>query len=171
MNITIDAQLVRAAQANQGRNDIRQKLNGILLAANGDIVGTDGHSMFKSVYTNDETPAVPEDIIINIDGNIPVSADTVTFNFDHCQASTGKRLFMFNVINAEFPAYERVIPKADRDNPGETVRLDSTLLARVLKTFGKGNPVDVDFAGEHDSVRITSPKMNDGVLVIMPLRR
>lgn len=46
--LTVNAALIRGAQACQAKKDVRYYLNGILLAANGDIVGTDGRCLFHS---------------------------------------------------------------------------------------------------------------------------
>ena len=50
MQFTIDAKLIRAAMACQAKNEVRYYLTGILIAKNGDIVGTDGHALFRGTH-------------------------------------------------------------------------------------------------------------------------
>lgn len=170
--LTISGNLVRAAQANQAKNDVRYYLNAILLTADGNIVSTDGHTLFKAPYIRTDQAAVAEDILINIDGTIPLAADSVTFQFDTkmCRTNKGK-LFEFKVVDGKFPQWERVIPKAGRKGNGIS-RIDSTYLARAEKTFGKREPVDIEFGeSENDSLLMTSPSMPGGILVVMPMRK
>jgi len=81
MQFTIDANLIRAAMACQAKKDVRYYLTGILIAKNGDVVGTDGKALFRGTHAwTDKDSVIGDDLIININGTIPISADTVTFN-------------------------------------------------------------------------------------------
>jgi hypothetical protein len=171
--IILEAKLVRAAQANQGVGDIRHYLNGILLAANGDIVATDGHTMFHAPNAT-EAGTLEHDTIIQIDGKITVSVETVSIDLSAMTARTDKgKLFAVTVVDGKFPEYHRVMPGSERKGGTEAhaLHFDGTLLERAAATFGKGERVDLHLPPtEHDSMVITSPAIEGGSFIIMPMR-
>lgn len=127
--IKIDAKLIRAAMSCQPTNDLRHYLNGILLAKNGDIVGTDGHTLCKTFSVNLQEAHLPEDLIVKIDGKIPKTASVVSFEFTEerqsdgtptyghgiarCVLAKSEKIFSFTCIDGRFPDYKRVIPTRD----------------------------------------------------------
>jgi DNA polymerase III sliding clamp (beta) subunit (PCNA family) len=173
-NLTIKASLIRAAQACQGNKDVRYYLNGILLAANGDVVGTNGHVLFKGSIIGAGQQIIETDTIIHIDGKVPVSADTVTFDFTDdtrgvCTTDTGKA-FTFTVIDGKYPDYQRVMPKEDRAVFSNGFTCQSKYIALALSVFGKESKIDIIHASENEQVVISCLKMPDCLFVVMPCR-
>ena len=156
-SVTVYGALIRAAMAAQGQDDTRYYLNGFLLAANGDIVATDGSMLFKGTATNVGTDCIERDTIIKLQGPILASVEWVSFNFDQSVAYTNKgKAIGFEVVDGSFPNYTRVIPHvSDFDTPAPApygFQLD--LFARASKCFGKRAIVACYFKDADSSVRI-----------------
>mgnify|MGYP003674305062 CR=1 FL=1 len=179
--ITLPAALIRGAMACQATKDVRYYLNGILLAENGDIVGTDGHAAFRG---NCQDSGIESDVIISIDGKIHAKAESVQFVFNEdglggiATIDSGK-VFSFKVIDGKYPDYNRVIPSLPRENHSNGFTVDSGLLSKVEKTFGKGSAVNffpgsshecilVQYAGKGTGVYQSS--LENAVIAIMPMR-
>lgn len=165
-NLTVNASLIRGAQSCQAKKDVRYYLNGILLAANGDIVGTDGKCLFHSPgigadingeYVPFDKPET--DLIVDIDGAIPATAKTVTFVFDAdlggiCTTDNGKA-FTFSVIDAKYPDYRRImVDQARRTSFADGFGVNISLLSKAESAFGKGSIVALYHGTENDSVLI-----------------
>jgi DNA polymerase III sliding clamp (beta) subunit (PCNA family) len=179
MKLTIDANIIRAAQANQAKGDYRYYLNGILLAANGDVVATDGHTLFKSNHdwstlVDSDTPW--ENTIVNIEGKVPANAATVEFDFDrmvaNCVTAKGKvKTFTFTIIDGKFPDYNRVIPSGSSVEPVSVVGFNPALIGRAA-SFGFA--CKFTFHGEHGAVVIEPDSSEEfplgTLMVVMPCR-
>jgi hypothetical protein len=172
--ITVKAELIRAVQACQAKNDYRYYLNGFLLASNGDIVGTNGNILYKSIYISDAVEAVEVDTIIKIDGKIPLNASSVTFapidEFSgHATTDTGK-VYPYIVVDGKYPNYERVIPEEIRLNFSNGFGITAELMAAIPDVFGKKAIVDIIHADDKSQVLVKSLKDEHGLLVIMPAK-
>jgi len=179
--LIISAALIRGAQACQAtKKDARYYLHGFLLAANGDVVGTNGHIMFKgAVAAGRDRPE--QDTIIELSGKIPANAATVTFTFSAaergiCTTDNGKA-FPFSVLDAKYPDYKRVIPERYRAEHSDGFGVHAQYLAATMAVFGKDASVNVYPATHNDSVRVeyvcaedSRHALKSAVLVIMPLR-
>ncbi len=176
--ISIDAALIRGAQNFQANNNVRYYLDGILLAANGDIVATDGSILFKTYSEELKQSGLAKDLILNIDGKIPVSANTVVFDFTatdddyqgatvvRCMGNRGTKLFEASTIDGRYPDYTRVIPatrhetlpklgrNSNKPLPIEpsTVALNPAFLARL--TIFKGG-MTMHIGESHEAVTCT----------------
>lgn len=176
-SIIISAELIRGAQACQGVNDIRYYLNGILLAANGDVVGTNGHILFHG-HTADSDNYPAADTILAIDGKIPANAKTVRFDFtpdsDRGLAITDKgKAFPFEIIDGKYPDYPRVIPKIPRESaPAPCYRMNALLLGKLPAAFGKDTILEVYTGANREAVVFTAPGPDDTLrtVVVMPCR-
>ena len=173
--ITIDAGLIRAAMACQAKNDVRYYLNGILIAANGDIVGTSGSVMFVGQYTGDK---IEKDTIISIDGTIPLNALSVELEFRddapglvHLTSAKGKmpKIFSFSTIDGKFPDYQRAIP-GTRSKWENGVGMNASLLALIVKVYGKDSEIKIMYGTSAEAWAITSTTIPGAVMVIMPMR-
>ena len=175
MQFTIDAKLVRAAMACQAKTNDRYMLTGILVAKNGDIVGCDGHALFRGNQSLTEfNNGVDNDLIIRINGTIPAKAETVTFKINDgtAIASTDNgKMFTCEVLEGIYPDYNRVIPSKDSDQFSSVLNFDATLLARAEKTFGKNAHIAIHHRGPKESVLVECPKLPEACLVIMPITR
>jgi hypothetical protein len=133
-------------------------------------VGTNGHVLFKG---KDSGIAPTEDVIIQIDGKIPVSADSVTFSDGVCRTDTGK-VFGYKVVDGTFPQYQRVIPERNRTEHSNGFGCQVKYLARALAVFGKEATVNVYTATENDSILMEYAGKDTAlflsVLVVMPCR-
>jgi len=170
--IQIPASLIRGAMACQAKKDVRFYLNGILLASNGDVVGTNGHVMFKG--NSAEHPDA--DTIVQIDGKIPDSATHILFDFDAliCKTEKGK-VFSFSIItDCTYPQYNRVIPALPRTNHATGFSCNASKMAKVETAFGKDAIVSVYPATENDSIIFTyqgkDETLENSVFVLMPCR-
>jgi DNA polymerase III sliding clamp (beta) subunit (PCNA family) len=172
--ITINAKLVRAAMACQAKNDVRYYLTGILIAKNGDIVGTDGHALFRGTHVWTDKWGVKDDgLIIRINGTIPVGADTVTFNLagDAPTVTTDNgKIFTCEVIDGRYPDYTRVIPSKDSDQYSTVLNFNASLLAKAEKVFGKDSKIALHHRGPNNSILIECAALPDSCLVIMPMK-
>jgi len=179
--LLIPAALIRGAQACQAtKKDARYYLHGFLLAANGDVVGTNGHILFKGIVSagSDRPDA---DTIIQISGKIPSNAETVTFTFSDaergiCTTDNGKA-FPFSVLDAKYVDYTRVIPERYRAEHSDGFGVQAQYLAAAMSVFGKEASVNVYPATHNDSVRVeyacgtdSTHALDGAVMVIMPAR-
>jgi len=170
---TIDAQLVRAAMACQGKKDIRPMLNGIYFGSNGDIVATDGHRLFKATYSDNP---IGENLIISINGTIPVSATSIEFDTDLmlCKTDNGK-VFPIDLVDAQYPDYQRIIPKYGDLTDSPLRAFNTSYLASIEKVYGKGAAVIIESYDEtspaifrpleHNPIAEYTP-----IMIIMPIR-
>ena len=174
--ITIDAGLIRAAMACQAKDDVRYYLNGILIAANGDIVGTSGSVIFVGQYTGDR---IKKDTIIQIIGGpIPSNVLSVELEFRndnsglvHLTSAKGKmpKIFSFSTIDGKFPDYQRAIP-GTRSKWENGVGMNASLLALIVKVYGKDAMVKIMYGTSAEAWAITSTTIPGAVMVIMPMR-
>ena len=179
--LTVSAALIRGAQACQAtKKDARHYLHGFLLAANGDVVGTNGHILFKGIVSaGSDRPDV--DTIIEISGKVPANASTVTFNFSDaergiCTTDNGKA-FPFQVIDAKYVDYKRVIPERLRLAHSDGFGVQAQYLAATMAVFGKDASVNVYPATNKDAIRLEyacgtdyTHALKSAVMVIMPMR-
>ena len=174
MQFTIDAKVVRAAMACQAKNDVRYYLTGILITKNGDVVGTDGHALFRGTHVWAEKDSViSNDLIISIDGTIPAKALTVTFNLagDIPTVTTDNgKIFTCEVIDGTYPDYTRVIPGKDSDQYSTVLNFNASLLAKAEKVFGKDAQIALHHRGPNNSILIECAALPDSCLVIMPMK-
>ena len=186
ITLNIDAKLVRAAMANQAKKDVRYYLCGILLTTKGDIVGTDGHTCFAGKHSWKDCDNLPRDIILHIDGTIPLSASTVTFELENIVSSElgntsvmptkgivktdNGKIFNCSEIDGKYPDFNRVIPERLGETYCNVIPINASYLARIEKVFGKNESVAIYHRGEYESIRIECPSMPGSVMVIMPVR-
>lgn len=175
-DVTVKAQLIRRAMLCCAKNDVRYYLKGVFLGANGDVVATNGHTLFKG--HSDQAPE--EDIILSINGVFPAKAETIRFEFsgidhDGIRGNAFDNLGnvrSFEEIAGRFPDYDRVIPKYDESfkNITGVIGINSSYLALVEKVFGKDTVIEFQHGDSNKAMTITSKNDPDQVLVIMPCR-
>ena len=173
MQFTIDANLIRAAMACQAKKDVRYYLTGILIAKNGDVVGTDGKALFRGTHAwTDKDSVIGDDLIININGTIPISADTVTFNISAVPTVTtdNGKIFTCEVIDGSYPDYTRVIPGKDSDSYSTVLNFNASLLAKAEKVYGKDAQIALHHRGPNNSILIECAALPDTCLVVMPMK-
>ena len=173
MQFTIDANLIRAAMACQAKKDVRYYLTGILIAKNGDVVGTDGKALFRGTHAwTDKDSVIGDDLIININGTIPIGADTVTFNISAVPTVTtdNGKIFTCEVIDGTYPDYTRVIPGKNSDQYSTVLNFNASLLAKAEKVYGKDAQIALHHRGPNNSILIECAELPDTCLVVMPMR-
>ena len=181
ITLNINAQLIRAAQANQAnKKDIRYYFCGIHLSTKGDVVGTNGHTLFQAKHDWIDCDLLPDDVIINIDGNIPASArsvrielpDSLDTSLTGTLTTDGGKIFKVDLIDGRYPDFNRVIPeRLSKENLySNAIAVDASLLAKTEKTFGKNSSIIIYHRGVNDALRIECDT-EIGVLVITPLSR
>lgn len=186
ITLNIEAKFIRAAMANQAKKDIRYYLCGILIAKNGDIVGTNGHTLYQGSHIWNDCDVIPRDMILSINGTIPASAYMVTIELDDIEPvpegyttinptkgivrTDNGKVFTCEEIDGKYPDYKRVIPPrlSDESLYSNAIALNTTYLARAEKTFGKDSSVIIYHRGVNESIRIEN-EAGTGILVIMPL--
>lgn len=176
-SFTVNAQIIRAAQACQGIKDVRYYLNGIAFMADGTIAGTDGSILAacrqqKTAYFQDER-GEDRERIVKIDGKIPLSAQTVTFDEESMLCRTDKnKVFPFTFIDGNFPNISRIIPTLPRMAHSNGFAVNAALLERAAKALPKGKPSYV-FPGEHRDAVVVESEIDEDLwirLVVMPMR-
>lgn len=150
---SIDARFIRAAQTCQADSkDDRHYLRGILITPECEVVGTNGHILYAGQYDDPQHADKPDEpAILSIHGNIPESANTVTFMMPSERGEDGvcktdnKKAFTFEVIDGQFPNWQRVIPEPVRERFTNGLVLDPTYLSLIPRIFGKSNknPVQI----------------------------
>ena len=140
-NLTIPAAIIRAAQQCTDKDEYRLMCRGILFAANGDVVATNGKVLFKCPNAF----IVPEgfaDTIVAIDKAIPASADNVIIGGESeskikstLRIDAGKAILEGRIINTAMPNYNNVIPKKDYIKADHTIGINAQHLAILGKVF------------------------------------
>lgn len=158
-NLIIPAAIVRAAQqcvTAESGNVYRPR--GILFAANGDVVATNGEVLFKAenAFT---VPSGFESTVIQICRAIPAKAKRVHIDcglqVDHVYVDSASMItYESKTLDETFPKYERVIPGKDYFDPDSTVYLSGDHLAKISKIY------------PHMNVSIHHGKNTDGPVVI-----
>ena len=177
---TVPAQIIRAAQACQGKKDVRYYLNGICFREDGAILGTNGHVLFKGMpipygkydgiyFVNESGERVTR--ILSIGGNIPAGATDVTIDTETLIASTDNgKVFKCEYVEGNYPDCERVIPNLNPDSITGGASFDPKYLATIAKVF----PCMVHFhyMGDKSPNVLTVDDWNDWdmTMVIMPMR-
>ena len=181
--ITLNAEHVSAAMAHQSNDITSEVLNGILLAKNGDIVGTDGNSLFLANDGMEEANRPLVDTIIKIDSVVPISTDWIEIDLEgsvvECWSKSTvkikklipKKLIPFRVVLGKFPAYEKVIPEEAYINQtyNDTVTLTAKMLLKMAKTWGKDASLTIKSNGVNEPLSITSSE-HTGLIIVMPCR-
>ncbi len=113
--------LLNQVKFSMASNDVRHYLNGLLLhftASNMLAVSTDGHSLSVAEIDNsfgidDKKIIIPRKAIGEISGWLANESDDVQVNFSHThiQVVSQQTELTSTVINADYPAYETVIPE------------------------------------------------------------
>ena len=137
---TVDARFVRAAQhACAGPKDKRNYLHGIHFRTGGIIEATSGAVLYQGQW--DKYCALKANLILQIDGKIPASADTITFNIEDdkssgvCRTETGK-LYSVKVIDGTFPNVDKAIP-GNRSAYSNGLGVDPASLIKIGQIAGK----------------------------------
>lgn len=142
MMITVDAQIIRSAQHCVGVNKAREALNGILLAANGDVAASDGSIIFQKPHAFEPEDGY-ENTVLVLSKKLPEEAAKVGFDL------TGRTAFItvgdeilqeeISIIDAKFPKYaqavESAVSRAQHDKMPDTVTLDTPYLAKLADIF------------------------------------
>ena len=174
--IKLSAVDVRAAMAHQSNDPSREILNGILLAKNGDIVSSDGTSLFLAKGSMDEENKPTEDTVIKLGSAVPISTEWLEVDLDgtivECWSNAKiKKRIPFQIVLGTFPDYEQVLPSEPGiDQPyNDTVYLTAKMLQKLAKTWGKDTTFKIKSNGVNCPLTVTSTEHN-GLIVVMPCR-
>ena len=188
MKLSIPANLIRAAQTCQASKDVRPYLNGILLAKNGDIVASDGHTMCQTRSQNLVEAELEHDLVVSIEGKIPVTAIDVEFDFGDdlgesgvvvkCITTTKPKLFNASVIGRTYANYKRGVPQEAINMPDDqeqVIGLNPDYIARAAVFMLNKNSGGVSFhiAHPHSPMVITpcdTEWPNGTRMIIMPVK-
>ena len=179
ITLKFDADLIRAAMACQAKKDVRYYLQGILIAKNGDVVGTNGKVLFRGAHTFNDCDSLPHDIILSIDGTIPASAQSVTVELSSAgPCATGiaridtNKCFSCYIIDGKYPQYQLVIvPRLPVTGTYSNVHVfDLEVLGRMGAVFGKNAHVALYCGYKSDALRIECLGKPDWVFIAMPFR-
>jgi DNA polymerase-3 subunit beta len=148
-------------------DDTRYFLNGVLLVAGGgrySLVATDGHRLsLVSAELEGEGPAeeirvllpkktVSELARLALETEAPVQYERQE---NHLFFKVGERVLISRMIEAQFPAFERVVPKGN----DKVIEFERERLANALKRVGQLSPERskaVRFAIEEGKVEVSS---------------
>jgi DNA polymerase III subunit beta len=161
------AQMIARTQFATTSDDTRYFLNGVLLVAAADhfaLVATDGHrlSLVQApregqgpaeevrVILPKKTVAELGRLLLEVDGDIQYERQE-----NHLFFTVGDRVLISRMIEAQFPAYERVVPKGN----DKLVEFERERLANALKRVALLSPERsraVKFAIEEGKVEVSS---------------
>lgn len=184
--ITIEAPAIRLLQAHQAKQDVRYYLNGFLITSDNELVATDGHRLAFTRSTVMEWPnddGLDNRLIINIDGKVPASSITCTFDLTtKTVACVGKRgrvlkTLVFQTIDGRFPDFNRVIPTGPIE-PTEYLAINPKYLADAsLLSTSRYPSVVMEFRGSNVGVvmRANAPYgktslHQDSLVLVMPMK-
>lgn len=152
-------------------NETRYNINGMLLNFNKDLskifgIATDGHRLAYSFVENSsisqsQKVTIPRKIVLELKKildsekgvtKIDVSNSKVTFNFANSSLTT-------KLIDAEFPDYNRVIPKDYVDYFSINTKNFLNAIDRVSSIYSNStSEIGVKLSVTQDSIKITSIK-------------
>lgn len=175
MKVTVSAIKFNAAAVCKAVNDIRFYLNGVFIAANGDVVGTDGHCMVLCSKGASADEGF-QGMIVAMSTKPPSKCDLIEFDTDtmiarFLNADLAKvGAASFEMIDGRYPDYLRVVPS--KPEKVGAIGIDAALLARADKVFKsrKQPGVLIEFFGGVGAVKFTCPQVPDVVLIVMPCR-
>lgn len=145
----IPASIIRAAQACQGKRDVRRYLNGVYFHADGRIEASNGHIAMRAI-PDDHAPLLsdadgePIGRLVQIDGNITKGASVVTFVDGRANergapggiATTDKgKAHLFTLQECEFPDLSRVFPNPEPATIPAWECFNPAYLATIAKVF------------------------------------
>ncbi len=194
--ITIPGNVYNALRTCAGDDDVRYYLNGILIDfANGLLVATDGHRLLK--YPIDVEHAwtsiskkQPDTIVavtsrkVDAGGQIRIDVSDAGGSFENratatatAFSKTGKQKWseVVEIIDAEFPDYDRVIPPWTKMADGGTVpaiAYNPVLMGEVVSALIPGGCAcrvhpTTDGKG---ACRVVIASCPDAELILMPMR-
>lgn len=165
-NLELPAKILAAARVCQAKKDVRYYLCGVTVTPER-IYGTNGHMLFVADHETD----IEEPFTINIEGSIPVKAETALISdFNPEEDGTLKGLIHFKdvhdkeIVSRVFELIEhkevdidRVIPKSELE-PVDCIGVSSDYIGRITKVqkalgfrfYG----VRMNFRGPNDSIEI-----------------
>lgn len=147
-DFTVPASIIRAAQACQGKRDVRHCFNGAYFHADGRIEASNGHIAMRatpeepgSLFSIDGAPVGR---LVQIDGNIAKGASVVTFvdgrgnenGMPGGIATTDKgRAHLFTLQECSFLDLARVFPPTDPATIPAWECFNPAYLATIAKVF------------------------------------
>ena len=160
-------QMIARTQFATTSDDTRYFLNGVLLVAGAgefSLVATDGHrlSLVRAeregegpaeevrVILPKKTVAELARLLLEVEGNVEYERQE-----NHLFFTVGERTLISRMIEAQFPAFERVVPKGN----DKVVEFERERLANALKRVGQLSPERskaVKFAIEEGKVEVSS---------------
>lgn len=160
-------QMIARTQFATTSDDTRYFLNGVLLVASAgefSLVATDGHrlSLVRAeregegpaeevrVILPKKTVAELARLLLEVEGNVEYERQE-----NHLFFTVGERTLISRMIEAQFPAFERVVPKGN----DKVVEFERERLANALKRVGQLSPERskaVKFAIEEGKVEVSS---------------
>lgn len=138
MIVNVNAQIVRSAmQCQAGKSDNRFYIYGVLFAANGDIVATNGKVLFKCPHAF-EPPAEWRDTILRFEKPPAVAAKTLAIELDDVTGSAtpdNGPVLRIGIIDGEYPDYNRVIKDENYTDAVTSICVDARYLSAISKVF------------------------------------
>ena len=138
MIINVNAQIVRSAmQCQADKNDVRFFMWGILFAANGDVVASDAHVLFKCP-AGFEPPDDWPDTILRFEKQPGISATTLAIDIDGVTGTVTPdkgSLLKVEVVDGTYPDSDRLIKDGSYTEAVTSICLDSRYLSAISKVY------------------------------------
>ncbi len=183
---TIKADVVRAAQVFQAKNDVRYYLNGVFISDDGTIAGTNGHAGFVSSHDAE----IDQGYIIAITGLIPKAAHILNITIIEndvlikCFTASGRKVKALcgEVLEGKFPDIMKVVPDHSEEALAEVdgmneITFQAKYMASASKVFSRGgfDGVNVSFKNDSSAIMVT-PSLESlfpkgTCVLIMPVRK
>lgn len=174
----INSKQLRAAKVCQAKDDIRYYLNGIHIYKN-KIEATNGHIAVQMTMKN----RIKRDLILNIQGPIPKSAQDSVFVFGkdnfvkhYDEFGSLLKISVVDVIDGRFPDVTRIIPTNFKRVA--TIGVETSYIGLFSKMFEQkfAGCAKLNFSGDNCAMLLTSTngKINEEYgnpkFVVMPMR-
>ncbi len=140
ITITVSAQVVRSAmQCEAGNKETRYMLHGVLFAANGDVVATNGHILFRC--PNGFKPPIgwPDTVLCFLSAPIVRATELVIHapNGSTPGVATPDHGTIINVllVDGQYPKYTQLIKPGLYTSPVNSICLQSDYLTKISKIY------------------------------------
>jgi DNA polymerase III subunit beta len=154
------------------QDELRPALMGILFQIRSDelkLVGTDGRTLSRIIYTSFETNMEDSDLIVPtkalslLDKNLESSDDSlqISFSKNYVIFDLDTMKIYSRLVDSDYPDYESVIP----DNNNKTLTIDTSLLLGSIKRvsiFSSTLTHQIQFSIEPDKMEVFSQDIDVG---------
>ena len=180
-SVTVDQALLDALLEKTGfsmaQQDVRYYLNGMLFEAASDylrVVATDGHRLAMDTLKMENKVSEVQRLILPRKGVLELGKllgesgeITLTFGKNHIRAQMPEFTFTSKLVDGQFPAYERVLPKGgDKEVVGDCDQLRQAFTRAAILSNEKYHGVRLILSGGELQIRANNPEQEEAEEVV-----